>query len=341
MYARMLTPDEYAQWDELASEAPAGCIFDESRWFTAVAEATGVQVEVAGVFDRDDQLAGGCVLAVRSRFGLKTAGLPPLCHTNTCLVSRFPSGSKSKRQQHLLDVSACLARFLKSKFSYSVITNHARMTDIRGLRWEGWRTHVLYSFLVDLSSLALENMGKSVRRQIRHAERTGVVIVDDADPDLVFRLLCKTGERQGFEPDASWAALGAMRERVGSALRLKVATLGEGGEPAAALVTVLDEPRSTVYALLAGFDPEYAQYHAAALTHWREMQVMRERGFSTYDFMGADVPSNVRFKASFGGEVTPYFQVSCACPGYRVVNWILRRKWIPTRWGCAASSRSR
>ncbi len=325
MQARFLSEDEYPQWDELVAESAHSCVFDESHWFSAIADVTQRDACVAAVLDNDGVILGGAVLCRDSRFGLPAAGLLPLCHTNTSIVGRFPDGSKSKRGRHLLSVCRCLAEFLKEEFAYVVLTNHVRMSDVRAFRWQGWRSHVLYSYIIRLPSLAFEDLGKSLRKHIRHAERCGVQVVDGASPRDAHGLLTRTGERQGFVPSVSEDELAALKDRLGEKLRMRMAVKGDDGRPLAALITKLDEPRSTVYALVAGFDAAYTDLHATSLLHWREMEDTRDLGIETFDFVGGDVESNVQFKAGFAGDPTPYLQVSYATPKYRVLNALAKR----------------
>lgn len=322
MEARILAQTEHPLWDELVSSSPYGSVFDESRWFTAVADVFGRTVEVVGVFD-DDRLAGGVVLECSKRCGLPVGALPPLCHTNTCVVDVDPAALPSKRHTQLLTVSGVLARFLHEQFDFVVVTNHCLMNDVRGFRWQGWRTNVLYTFLLDLTAASLERMSRKKRQAIRRAERAGITVVDDASPDVVYALLCKSSERQGIAPPVTDQQLAAMRERVGPAFRMRVAVHPQQDRPLAALVSAHDESRATIYALLAGFDPEFADTHAASYLHWTEMVACRDLGAKTFDYMGADVESNVRFKAQFGCEVVPYFQVSQVSRRYRIVNALL------------------
>jgi len=110
---------------------------------------------------------------------------------------------------------------------------------------------------------------------------------------------------------------------LGEDFRVRVAVDSKADQPLATVVSMVDPPRSTVYALVAGFDADRAGSQGTAFVHWSEIEAARDMGLETLDFMGADVESNVRFKAEFGGTVVPYFQVSHVSRLYRIAGALL------------------
>ncbi len=324
MDVRFLNEDEYSAWDALVAESPYASIFDERRWFQAVADVLGCEVKVAGAFTKGE-LMGGVVLERGQRHGLPTATLPPLCHTNTCVVRVNPNASSAKRQQRILDVTGDIAEFLRNEFSLAVVTNHPAQIDIRSFRWQGWRTNILYTFRIDLHSISLETISASKRRSIRSARRQALVVKDDAGSDAVADLLRKTGERQGFTPAVKWPHLAALREAMSGDLLIKTAFLPGGEAPLATDISLADRLRGTAYLLMAGFDPSFSHLQAPSLVMWEAIEHWRDQGLAIVDLVGADVESNVRFKMEFGGELVPYFQVSYVRTAQRVASAILGR----------------
>ncbi len=321
---RVLRPEEYAAWDELVANSPYGSVFDETRWLSAAADASGAEIEILGVFDAGE-LVGGAVFALRQEKGFPTGRLPPLCHTNTCLVKALPGASPAKRQAVDLEVADALAAFAEQRYSLAVVTNQPAMLDIRGFRWRGWRTNILYTYLIDLTSWTESCMSRSKRRAVRHAARKGLAVDEEPDSQAVYELLCKTGERHGIPTCVDAGGLETLRRRLGDAVLVRTAVIESDDRPVAGILSLADDARGAAYALLAGFDPEYADLRASAFLQWVEIEYWKARGMKVLDLVGADVRSNSAFKAEFGGRLTPYFQVSYVRTAHRILNALLRR----------------
>ena len=321
--ARFLSKEEYPLWDELAAASPLSSIFEESRWFLMVAEVMECPIEVVGVFDGEN-LVGGVTLRPAQRSGMRSALLPPLCPTNSCVVAPRNVKSSAKQEHHLLRVTETLAEFLKSRFSFAAVTNTPAMVDIRSFRWLSFSTNVLYTYHIDLESAGLSSLPGSLRRSVRKAEREGVTMAEEADLDAAQALLDKTHERHGIAAPITRGQLGKLCDCMGETVHVRLAKQRNTDEYLAVLVTVADPARSVSHALLAGFDPAHRRLRAPAWLHWTEIEMCNERGLKTYDMVGADVQSNVDFKSEFEGRLVPYYQVSYASFAYRLAGFVFR-----------------
>ena len=327
METRFLEQNEYQVWDAMVVESPYGSVFDESRWFSAIADIMGCRIELVGVFDKNE-LMGGVILRRSRRFGLSIGTLPPLCQTNSVIIAHKKFNSSVKKERQLLEVTKNLALFFQSRFRFVVITNQPAMDDIRSFSWLGWRMNVLYTYQIYLPSSNLGELTPSRRREVRLAERKGVICEKDAPVEVVHRLLRKTSERQGFSPSISQEQLLQLCARLPDMITLAVARLYNTSQALASLVVVSDEVRRKAYYLLGGFDYKFVKLQASALLQWVEILELRKRDFETLDLVGADVKSNAQFKAGFGGRLVPYYQVSHTNLAYRIANFLCRGRRV-------------
>ena len=161
----------------------------------------------------------------------------------------------------------------------------------------------------------------SRRRNIRRAERAGLVVRRGSEEDLdsFLELHRNTAKRQGFQPltheylTSQWVALG----RAGL-MDVYLAELNCVALSAATVTTFGDR----VVFKLAGLsdDPDARNLRASDYLHWRIMVESKERGFAYYDLggfdksmarfivAGQDPPDELRgsasqFKLGFGGRV--------------------------------------
>lgn len=330
MQVRFLRKDEYPLWDELAAASPSGSVFDESHWFLKVADVYGWPLELVGVFD-GERLEGGVVVHPSRRLGMATAAMPPLCPINSCLVCPRPSPSPAKAERHVLRVTESIARFLQSRYSFVVITNHSAMSDVRSFRWLGWRTNVLYTYHINLASADMDKLPKSRRRAIRKARESGFVLEQTTDAAATHDLLTLTRQRQGIRPSVTREQLEQLFTRCEGTFTAFLARLPDTGRPVAVDVAVIDRTHSAAYALFAGFDPECNAPNATSLLQWYQIEALRDQGLKTLDLVGADVKSNAPFKAEFGGRLVPYYQVSYVGPLRRIANRLWRDRLASTR----------
>lgn len=175
--------------------------------------------------------------------------------------------------------------------------------------------------LTDEPDVLLSRMRSSRRRNIRKAERAGLIVRRGSDDDLptFHKLHSNTALRQGFEPlsllylERQWEALGQR-----GALSLYLAEL-DGVALSAATVTTFGDRAVFKLAGLANSDSA-RDTRASDYLHWRIMLDAKQRGFALYDLGGFDkgaaiviangghTPDHVResasqFKLGFGGDV--------------------------------------
>lgn len=321
---RFLNKEEYERWDSLVAALPSASIFDESKWLAAVADVMGCDIRIAGVFEKD-RLIGGAPLNISNKFGMPTATGIPLTPTNSCIAE--PSGTiySSRATNYLLKITDAVGRFLQSNYDYAVITNHPFISDIRSFNWLGWSTQVIYTYHVDLAKADFSALTPKIRKIIRKAENSGVIIERSDDFSVAHDLLAKTFRRKGVSlPLSSWQ-LSQICLRCADNVVLFVAKTHDG-KAIAFNIWIVDFKRRVAYALFSGFDYAYQDTEATSLRKWKCIEYFKSNGFAILDLVGAENKSIANFKASFEGDLVPYYQVSKVSMRYRILNQFSRLK---------------
>ena len=319
---RFLNKDEYEPWDSLVAALPSASIFDESKWLDAVADVMGCDIRILGVFE-NDRLIGGASLNISNKFGMPTATGIPLTPTNSCIIEPFETIFSSKATNYLLKITDAIGRFLQSNYDYAVVTNHPFIRDIRSFNWLGWSTQALYTYHVDLAKADLAALTPKVRRLIRKAEKSGVIIERSGDFSAAHDLLAKTFRRKDVSPPLSSWQLSQICLRCADNIVQFVAKTHDAKAIACALL-IVDFKRKVAYSLFTGFDYAYQDTEATSLLHWRSIEYFKSNGFAILDLVGAENKSIANFKAGFGGDLVPYYQVSKASMRYRILNQLSR-----------------
>lgn len=321
---RFLNKDEYERWDSLVAALPSASIFDESKWLTAVADVMGCDIRIVGVFE-NDRLIGGAPLNISKRFGMLTATGIPLTPTNSCIIEPLETIFSSKATSHLLKITDAIGRFLQSNYDYAVVANHPFISDIRSFNWLGWRTQVLYTYRVDLAKADFSAIVSEIRRLIRKAEKSGVIIERVYDFSIAHDLLAKTFRRKGVSlPLSSWQ-LSQICLRCADNVALFVAKTHDG-KAIACEILIMDFKRRVANALFAGFDYAYQDTEATSLIQWKCIEYFKSNGFAILDLGGAENKSIANFKAHSEGDLVPYYQVSKVSMKYRILNQLSRIK---------------
>ncbi|OGQ85692.1 MAG: hypothetical protein A2512_10830 [Deltaproteobacteria bacterium RIFOXYD12_FULL_56_24] len=318
LQVRFLRFEEYERWDAMVTALPTATIFAESRWLTAVAEIMACDVRIAAVFS-DDRLLAGAPVRISRRFGMSMAAGLPLTPTNSCIITTGPNAYPAKITSRLLTITDALARFLQSHFDYVILTFDPELQDIRSFNWLDWRSQALYTYHVDIVKADLAALPRTLRYDIRHAEKTGMTSEVSRDFLLGHAPIAKTFARKGVPLPLAAEQLAAFGERLGEDLLLLLARSHDGRLIASDII-LLDRPRKIAYVLLAGCDTAAKCPGAAFLLQWQSFIHCRELGIEIIDQVGAENKEIATFKAELGGRLVPYFQVSKAGLRYRLVN---------------------
>lgn len=321
---RFLNKDEYERWDSIVEALPSASIFDESKWLTAVADVMGCDIRIAGVFEKD-RLIGGVTLNISNKFGMQTATGIPLTPTNSCIIKPLETIFTSKATNYLLKITDAIGRFLQSNYDYAVVANHPFISDIRSFNWLGWRTQVLYTYHVDLAKADFSALPKERRKLIRKAENSGVIIERFDDFSVAHNLLAKTFRKKGVSlPLSSWQ-LSQICLRCADNVVLFVAKTHDG-KVVACSILIVDFKRRVANSILSGFDYAYQDTEATSLIKWKCIEYFKSNGFVILDLVGAENKSIANFKAEFGGDLVPYYQISKVSMRYRILNQLSRLK---------------
>lgn len=180
---------------------------------------------------------------------------------------------------------------------------------------------VLATTIVDLKpepDALLKNMRSKTRYNIQLGLRKGIEVREGSRADIgtLHRLLQRTGERQGFDPQAV-SHFEMMWDILAPAGHVKIFFAELDGDPISALLAVAFG--DTVVYKRGGWSGKYGSYHPNEVLHWQVMNWAKNSGYSYYDFDGIDLsaaralldgavlssenPASVtRFKLGFGGR---------------------------------------
>jgi peptidoglycan pentaglycine glycine transferase (the first glycine) len=324
-------------WDEFVAATPGGDHLQTTSW-AAVKRRVGWRAARL-IVERAGNLVGGCQLLLRD---LPLHGAIGYVPRAPLVVGRDPAVTDA-----VLDALTRLAR--REHVAYLKVQPPVDRPDLdamlvrRGFVVSGLEAAPTTTTRIDLRRSEddlLRAMRKTVRYDIRHAQRRGVTVRagSAADAGVVGELVRATALRQrdfAAYPSDYYEEIWRSFDASGQA-RLLLAERG-GAVLAFVLLIALGESAVTKAGGWSGAD---SNAHPNELLHWTGIQWARKQGYRYYDFDGIHLqvaravqegrplpqPSANRvphFKLRFGGEVVFFSPAYDVAPG-RVLGPALR-----------------
>ncbi len=315
---RFLEKDEYPRWDKLVDSTEDTTIFDETWWLEAVSDIVQCNIKILGVF-RAGELIGGVPLKISRCLCMPTATRIPLSPTNSIVFAPSNTIFSSKATSHVLEITDGIASFLSNNFHYSVLTNHPRVIDIRSFNWQHWKTLICYTYIVNLAEADFSKLTRQRRQHIRNAEKAGVSIERENCCHTAHTLLDKSLTASGVSTPLSAVQMNQLYLKCADHI-VQFTARTPDGKPAAIFVCLPDWKRKIVHALFSGNDRDYNDLNASSFVIWKSIEYFKEQGLDSMDLVGAENKTIARFKAAFGGQLVPYFQLSKGSMPYRILN---------------------
>lgn len=312
---RLIGPEEREAWDAFVAASPQGTLFHTCAWQrTLEAAGTSDRWLLVGCFE-GERLAGGCTALERLRTGIPMAVMPLLTPYGGYLLSAGSlgewSGPLGSRDREILST---LARWMGERFRRESLITAPGLTDPRSLMESGYRVTPRFSFEIDLRLSEGELWGRldgHVRRQVKKGERAGLEpCVPSAEE--AFGLFRRTFERRGGRcpvPRALFEAVYA-----GEALQPFRDVTAVRHEGKLASLLVLLRYGRTLYYAVASTAPQAMATGASSWLIWQSLarHAGAAQGCTTFDFVGANIPSIARFKEGFNPILVPHWRLERA-----------------------------
>jgi hypothetical protein len=321
--ARILTEDDYDQWDTLVRQSGQGTIFHSSDWITLTAKYLRSGYALIGVFN-GSELIGGCFFYVKRTFsslkiGYTTSPLMPWGGFVLPLPKSTTVHETESREREIIEL--ILEKIRPFNLFRANIVNSPGFRDVRPFKWQGWTESVSYTYVISLDGDIFSNISSHARSNIRKAQRHGITVTKNYDPERYWELTKLTYDKQNMKIPFQKEYLFSLMEML-IKKNLGAMWIAEmpSGEPASAIVIIDDTPLA--YSWVGANNPSFKNTGVTSLMEFETYRDLQKRGFHQVNLMGANFPALSNFYSQFNPVLVPYYSVQRTKGIQRLLNFI-------------------
>ncbi len=301
--------EDYPLWDSFVDSSPQGSIFQTSGWIVIISEQFHLQPRIM-VVKEGNEIAGGVVLYYKKKMGVPIAARPPLTSYNGILHAADHERKPQKKQTDEAEVTELLSKEIQKNVRFAQFSLSPAIADVRPFQWQGWKTEVQFTYRNSLEDLpkAWESLSQSARRKINRAREKSLAISESGDLETLLTLQEKSYARSALRPIMKRYQFRSLCSALLSKGVLKIYSIGDSKG-------VIYSSRAVVIAgqkafdWIAGSNPGTMEENGTHLLLWEIFERLSKSGVIQFDFLGANTPSIVEFKRSFGGTLVNYYDI--------------------------------
>jgi hypothetical protein len=310
-------------WEKTLNGFADRIVFQTPAWLAFVAETQKGQIVLAALKEGDEILGYFSGVMIK-KFGLKILGSPFRGWSSPYMG--FNLNPTVPRRV----AAAAMPEFAFRELGcihFEIVDPQMHPGDIQGLGFAHERHATLEVDLTQDEKALFDNMHNVCRRNIRQAERRGVIIEEAHDPAFADEYAAQLKDvfaKQGLVPNYGAARVRALIEHLQptGALLLLRARAPEGRCIATGIYPALNR---TAYYWGGASWREHQTLRPNEMLHWSAMRHWKRRGIQSYNMVGT-----MGFKQKFGGQETSVAMIS----GSRY-RWLSRLRSVAPQIGRA------
>ncbi len=313
MSCNLLTIKDYKLWNEFVDNSPQGSIFAKS-WYLDALEADYKVIAVL----KDNKIQAGIVLAKNE---INLYSNPMFAKYLGLLFAPF-EGDYYSIESKEYKYAQKLAQEIETINSFDYYF-HPNFKNHIPLHWHNFTAQVRYTYIID-NSKSLDEIysnfhNKIIKKNIKYAQKNGVVIKKDIDFEIFWELVNKTYIRQGSKAPFSKERIKRYIDKLKSRAVFESFGAFESDGRCSCVCGIVYDNNSS-YLLFNGIDTSIMTRGANALMIWESIKYFYNR-CSFYDFEGSMLPGAEPFFRKFGGKRVVYMNI---CK-YNLFNFLKKK----------------
>ncbi|MBS1637640.1 MAG: GNAT family N-acetyltransferase [Bacteroidetes bacterium] len=296
-------------------------VFASSAWTDLYAGKT----KLLGIFNDNDELIGTFSIFVFKKYSLTIIINPPFApHVNLHYIN--PAQTPSSVNAFNKQVMQCIADYLLGTGAHYIKLNFSgTIIDTQALVWKGFEVSNRFTYVLDLHLTEEElynNLSSEKKKSLRKAEKDGIVVSAEPDPEKVFSLIRQSLERSGKFSNEAYIR-GIVLNFANTSNSLMFTAKDPQGNTIAAAFCV--RTTNKAYYLFGGFDETHKHHGAGVSCMWACIQQAKRAGLSEFDFEGSMVPEIEKYFREFGGQIRPLQEISFKRFPYKQLSLVIKK----------------
>lgn len=249
--------------------------------------------------------------------------LPPLNPYHPTVFHSTPTNKEYRITNQWHEVAELMITELRRVGGAASFCLPPQITDIRPFVWEGFITDIRYTYYIQLP-YSMDGVSKAIRNRIRRARSSGYYCNKTTNMHDVHQCLAGTEQRKGFNHNLTVEDLEMGRALLGDDVFRCYVCYSKEGEPVSTNIAIVLNDTHAIGWIGSSKSEHLSQGVVQLLQHF-ELENLASIGLQGFDFCGANIPSVSEAKASWGGNLIPYYTVRTP-----VFKDVLRtvRNWI-------------
>lgn len=297
-----LDQNDYNEWNKFVDLSPQGDVFCYSWWLDVVTKS---RFKIYAISE-NGELVAGMPLAydkygkINEPFFTRTLGI---LYKSQEDISDHKRISNQRRWATALIENIPIIDFVQT-------CTHHNFHDWLPYKWKGFGQTTRYTYIIDYGHRTEDDLWSKLNRgrknMINRAHRSGIIVNDSDDIELLYRLVAMSYKRQGMEYKNSLNDLEILdRVLVRNNKRLILTARNQSGQHAA---IYLAYNKKSSYYLISGSDPKLRWEGGHSLVLWEAIRYFRDK-VAYFNFGGSDVKKIEEHVKGYGGVLTPYFHI--------------------------------
>jgi hypothetical protein len=302
--------NDLVQWDELVSHSSQGTIFHTSGWLDACARSLGKKVKIFGCF-QNAQLVGGCSLFLEKKFGIIPLASSACSMTpyGGFVISSSPHEGAYSQESFFREIVESLIHEIKKEHFFTItIRNSPEFLDVRPFTWDGWRSRVFYAYYINLENNPESHPDRSMKKNIRKAEKNRIIIEPFSDISRYYALLCEMYAQRSAKPPAPERLFTELYKLIRDQHCGEMVVARTSDDEIACGEIHLWDTRMA-YGWSAVSDSRFLDSGATSLLRFDGLKRLKERGIPNVNIMMANIPRFTQSALHLNPKLVPYYQV--------------------------------
>lgn len=310
----LLNENEIDIWDEYVDKSENGTIFHKYEWLKIAEEHTGMRLFPVAVY-KGNSLVCLFPLFYQKRYGYRIILSPPngcaIPHLGPVLI--ISASNRYNYEKTYIDIIDEILLFAEQKvgFDYVRIINTPELFDMRPYIWKKYKVKPNYTYIFDLKITSDEifySFHSSTKNAIRKTQKNTEISIS-YDRKYLYDTLSMVRIRYSDQNRKFKISDRYIEKLLNGAFtgNIESTTIMLNGNILAGTIDLSDG--KNVYGWIGSVKRNGNISGGGEFLLWEKIKEYQNRGYTSYDIVGANTRHLCNHKAKYGARLVPYFVI--------------------------------